>query len=43
MFGTGREWCAFLALVALVGGALGIGCEKGCAYVRRHVTVEWSP
>jgi hypothetical protein len=44
MYGaSGRDWIGFLALVATVGALLGIGCERGWSYVRRHVSVEWRP
>jgi|GEM_PF-3850108 len=43
MFGSGRQWLAFLALVALGGALLGIGCERGYSYLRRHVSIGWVP
>ena len=43
MMASGRQWLAFLAIVALAGALLGIGCERGCSYLRRHVSIGWVP
>ncbi len=31
------------SVVLLVGALLGLGCNAGCSYVRKHVDVAWKP
>ena len=40
---TGAGLVGFIAVVLLVGALVGIGCNAGCSYVRKHVDVEWKP
>jgi hypothetical protein len=39
---SGRQWIVFLAIVAGLGALLGIGCERGCSYLRQHVSIGWA-
>jgi hypothetical protein len=40
MYGpSGAEWLTFLALVAVVGGLFGVGCEHASGWVLHHVSV----
>ncbi len=42
MYGpSARELVGFCLLLLVVGGVLGVGCQHGCAYVRRHIVVHW--
>ena len=39
----GKQLITFLVIVALAGALLGIGCERGYSYLRRHVSIAWVP
>jgi len=44
---TWRMWLVVLIAaesdgrVMLLGGGLVEGCDRGCAYLRRHIDVQW--
>jgi hypothetical protein len=39
---TVRDLLGFIALVAVVGGLIGVGCEHCAGYAHRHVTIGFS-
>lgn len=40
MYGpSGADWLIFLAIIAVLGGAAGVGCEHAGGWILDHVSV----
>lgn len=40
IFPSGRELACAVVFLLAAGAALGVGCEHGCGWIRRHVSVS---